>query len=178
MVAALGFAAVVAVVALIALLARKKSGVAEDFRVTLTDRRQVTFTGHVALPAISGDGKTLAYRTSTCGPAGCTYGVELQDVTGASRRLFDGATAMWSIEWSPDSRHLLFSANINPLFGMFVVSALGGSPRLVSYGATFFSGGDSLLLRRTPVDTEDKWLVVSGWTAWLAQHSRRGPGEN
>ena len=76
MVAAFGFAAVVAVVALIALLARKKTGVGKDFRVTLTDRRQVTFTGHVALPAISSDGKTLAYRTSNCGPAGCTYGVE------------------------------------------------------------------------------------------------------
>jgi len=163
MVAALGFGAVVAVVALTALLARKKSGVAKDFRVTLTDRRQVTFTGHVDLPAISGDGRTLAYRTSNCGTAGCTYGIELQDVGGvASRRLFDGATALWSIEWSPDSRHVLFSANINPLFGMFVVSVLGDTPRLVSYGASFFAGGDSLLLRRTPVDTEDKWLVVSG----------------
>ena len=179
MVAALGLAAGVAVVALIGLSVREKWGVAKGVGVTLTDRRQITFTGHVSLPAISSNGKTLAYRTSNCGPAGCTYGVELQDVGGAaSRRLFDGASAIYSIEWSPDSRNLLFSATTNPLFGMFVVSALGDTPRLVSYGASFFAGGDSLLLRRTPVDTEDKWLLVSGLDGRARDSIHvAGPGE-
>jgi hypothetical protein len=159
----LGLAAAVAVVALLAFQARRKIGDRKDVGVTLTDRRQITFTGRVEVHAISGNGKTLAYRTTNCGPAGCTFGIELQDVGGsASRRIFDGASDIRSIEWSPDFRHLLFGATINRLSGKFLVSALGGAPRLVSYDATFFAGGDSLLFRRARLQAEDKWLLVSG----------------
>src|SRR5204863_9478166 len=106
--ASLGLAAGTAVVALLAFQAR---GTTSDRTsgVTLTDRRQITFNGHVDLPAISGNGKTLAYRTANCGPAGCTFGIEVKDIDGAtSRRLFDGGITIRSIGGSPGSRHPLF----------------------------------------------------------------------
>ena len=180
MLAALGLAAGIAVVALVALLARGKMGAGKAIGVTLTDRRQITFTGDATIPAISSDGKTLAYRAANCGPAGCTYGIEVQDVGGAaSRRLFDGASAIYSIEWSPDSRSVLFGATINPLVGTFLVSALGGAPRLVSpYTATFFAGGDSLLSKRARDDTKDVWLSVSGLDGLVRDSIRvADPGE-
>jgi hypothetical protein len=162
--AALGVAAGVAVIGLGALFASEKIGGRPHAGITLADRRQLTFTGQVALPTISGDGKTLAYRTMQCTPGGCTFGIELQDVGGpASRRIFGGASSIYRIEWSPDRRYLLFTGTINPIYGTFLVSALGGTPRRVPYRATFFAGGDSLLFPRVPFGVgATKWVLVSG----------------
>jgi hypothetical protein len=164
MLAAVGVAAGAAVVALATSYAHGTIGRGPRGGVTLAARRQITFNGQVAIPAISGDGKTLAYRTTNCGPSGCTFGIELQDVVGAaSQRLFDGASNILSIEWSPDRRNFLFAGTINPRFGTFIISALGDTPRRVSSGSTFFAGGDSLLSVRGPGAAKNtNWVLVSG----------------
>ena len=56
-----------AVVALLALLARG-SGRRQGVGVTLTDRRQITFTGDATVPAISSDGKASRIAPRTVGP--------------------------------------------------------------------------------------------------------------
>ena len=114
----------------------------------LGDKTQLTSTGNVLTPAISPDGKQLAYLTRGCTPKGCTYTVVVQDVGGTTTRsILEGATAGYNLEWSPDRRNLIFNGSIGGRAGAFLVSALGGTPRFLnSSTATFYAGGDSLLL--------------------------------
>src|SRR5262249_51233530 len=101
--------------------------------VTLADRTQVTFTGKVRNPSISRDGTQLAYPVTNCQPSGCTYAIDVQDVGGTTtRRLFDGATALYDIEWSSDRRNIVFEGSINGAFGEYVLSTLGGVPRRIT----------------------------------------------
>ncbi|HUO51494.1 MAG TPA: serine/threonine-protein kinase, partial [Gemmatimonadaceae bacterium] len=127
-----------------ALVATKKSSAGAEW--VLKDRAQLTFTGGVLYSAISQDGKQLAYWTRHCSGANCQYAVEVQDVGGTtSRRVFDGATGAYGIEWSPDRRNLLIAGTVNRRSGYYLLSTLGGAPRFLSTGAvTFWGGGDSL----------------------------------
>jgi hypothetical protein len=63
------------------------------------------------------------------------------------RRILDGIAAAYGIEWSPDRRNLLFLGTFNGRYGTYLVSALGGTPRMVGPSvATFYADGDSLLV--------------------------------
>jgi hypothetical protein len=132
--------------------------------VSLRDRVQITNTGRVTSPAISGDGKTIAYVVTDCGAGGCRYGIEIQDVAGGQwRRLLEGATALYSIEMSPDRRNLIVNGSINRSYGSFIISTLGGPPRqLVTGAAAFYAGGDSLLIWRGTATAKTFWILVSG----------------
>jgi len=117
------------------------------------DRSQLTFTGNATAPAISADGKQLAYVVKHCAGTPCVYGIEVQDVSGgATRRVVDGASALYVIGWSPDRRFLIFTGTIAARYGTYIVSPLGGAarflgiPRLEDFPGAFFAGGDSLLL--------------------------------
>jgi serine/threonine-protein kinase len=135
-------------------------------RVTLGDRKQITFTGRVGNPAISGDGTQLAYVVSNCRPSGCAYGVEIQDVGGsATRRLYDGATALYSIDWSPDRRNILIEASINGVYGTYLLSTLGGTPRRISPWVGTFWSADSLVFVKTTHPAPDYWVYFSGLDA-------------
>jgi hypothetical protein len=115
---------------------------------TLGARTQLTSTGTVLNPAISPDGKQLAYVTRGCTGATCTYDVVVQDVGGTTTRtILDGATAAYGLEWSPDRRNQLLPGTVRGRAGTFLLSALGGEARWLTSGvATFYAGGDSLLL--------------------------------
>ncbi|HUQ21137.1 MAG TPA: protein kinase [Gemmatimonadaceae bacterium] len=145
-------------------LSRGRSAATTSHAPTLRDRRQITNTGAVSSPAISGDGKTLAYVVTNCGAEGCSYGIELQDVDGGpARRLYDGATAIYWIEISPDRRNIIFNGTIDRAFGSFILSTLGGAPRkLATNAAAFYSGGDSLLQWRVARPAKVMWILVSG----------------
>jgi WD40 repeat protein len=114
----------------------------------LGQRTQLTTSGAVLVPAISPDGKQLAYITKKCASGVCKYTVVEQDVGGSTTRpILEGATAGYYLEWSPDRRNLMFNGTVNGRVGMFLLSALGGEPRFITQGvATFFAGGDSLLI--------------------------------
>jgi hypothetical protein len=130
--------------------------------VTLADRTQVTFTGKVRNPSISRDGTQLAYPVTNCQPSGCTYAIDLQDVGGTTtRRLFDGATALYDIEWSVDRRNIVFAGSINGAFGEYLVSTLGGTPRRITPHVATFWGNDSLAFVKTP-HANPMWIYVSG----------------
>ena len=124
------------------------------------DRSQLTFTGNATIPAISGDGKQVAYVVKRCTGATCSYGIEIQDVGGGeSRRVLDGATALYSIRWSPDRRFLIFGGTIASRFGDYIVSTLHGTPRYLGIVmATFFPDGDSLFV--TPFQNRESTVWV------------------
>jgi serine/threonine-protein kinase len=130
------------------------------------DRAQLTFTGNASSPAISADGRQLAYVVRRCAGASCRFGIEIQDVGGgSSRRLLDGATALYGLGWSPDGRNLEFHGTIATRFGAYVISTLGGSPRLAvsapGAGVSFLPGGDSVLVTM-PLGTDGMgWLRVT-----------------
>ncbi|MGK2935867.1 MAG: protein kinase domain-containing protein, partial [Gemmatimonadaceae bacterium] len=106
------------------------SGTDAGPEVTLRDRTQLTFTGRIQSPAISPDGKQLAYVTQECSETGCAHSVEVQDVGGtATRRVLAGAASVYSLEWSPDRRNLLVTGTVNGSWGTHLVSLLGGAPR-------------------------------------------------
>ena len=160
---AVGLAALV-IIATGLWIARGKSAGTARAPVTLRDRTQITNTGRISFPAISGDGKTIAYVVTDCGAQGCRYGVEMQDVAGGpSRRLLDGATAIYRLIISPDRRNILVFASIKGVYGGFIISTLGGSPRRVVTGsAAFYAGGDSLLFSQGSIPAKTLWIMVSG----------------
>ena len=123
-------------------------GGARGRAITLTGRTQLTFTGNVQAPALSADGKQLAFIVRNCAEGRCTYAIDVQDVgAAATHRIFDGATAAYGLSWSPDRRNLLTIATIGGRYGMYLLSALGGPPRYLTSGAAaFYAGGDTLLV--------------------------------
>ena len=132
----------------------------EDTSAALRDRTQLTFTGTVSAPTVSADGKQLAYFTKLCSGADCRFAIDVQDVgSTTTRRVLEGATAAYVLEWSPDRRNLLMNGTVGGRYGTHVVSALGGPSRFLTGGAaTFYAGGDSLLLG--PVGPSDSTFTV------------------
>jgi serine/threonine-protein kinase len=89
--------------------------------------KQVTFTGKASSPAISPDGKFLAYVD---GLAIEEQKVMVQDmVSGQAIEVFRGRRAV-GLRWTPDGAELSFWALENGSNGaVFVVPRLGGEPR-------------------------------------------------
>jgi hypothetical protein len=141
----------------------KGRAIPQSTGATLGQKTQLTASGAVLVPAISPDGKQLAYLTKHCGAAGCTYSVEEQDVGGATTRtILEGATAGYNLEWSPDRRNLAFIGTIASRSGTYLLSALGGTPRFLTNGvATFYAGGDSLLLGPAASVDSVYWIGVA-----------------
>ena len=127
---------------------RPRTSAAMERPAVLGPKTQLTTTGAVLYPAVSPDGKQIAFLTRQCRPAGCNLAIMVQDVGGsATRAILENATDVFGLEWSPDRRNLIFTGTIGPRTGAYLVSALGGEPRFLSGStAAFWAGGDSLLL--------------------------------
>jgi hypothetical protein len=70
---------------------------------------------------------------------------------------------VYGLEISPDRRNVFALASINGVFGSYMISTLGGPPRLVVNGqGVFASDGDSLLLVRSSPPSKTFWILVSG----------------
>jgi len=153
-------AAVGIVAAVIGALAAMGKFKRVDTSANLRERTQLTFSGNVGVPALSADGKQLAYYTRSCKGADCRYALDVQDVgSTTTRHVFEGATSAYALEWSPDRRNLLMNGTVNGRFGTYLSSALGGVPQFLPAGpATFYAGGDSLLIG--PADPSDSSFVV------------------
>jgi hypothetical protein len=130
---------------------------------SLGQRTPLTTSGAVLVPAISPDGKQLAYITKRCATGQCSYSIVVQDVGGSTTRsILEGATAVYYLEWSPDRRNLMFNGTFNGRVGTYLLSALGGTPRLLTSGvATFYAGGDSLLIGPTIRADSVNWIRVA-----------------
>jgi len=88
----------------------------------------------------------------------------MQDIAGgAAKRLLDGATAVYRLEVSPDRRNVIMGGSVEGARGEFLIPTLGGPPRLLSKSiATFWSGGDSLLIVRESAAAPMFWILVCG----------------
>jgi len=95
--------------------------------------RQITFTGNVAFPTISPDGKFVAYVT---GKQSQGQRLMLQDVTGGQAIEISKARFLMPPRWSPDGSELAIMRQIDDLhWGVFLVPRLGGSPRAIANGS-------------------------------------------
>ena len=133
-------------------------------RAALGAKTQLTISGGIYYPAISPDGKQLAYAARRCRGAECTYSIVLQDVGGTiTRPILDGLTSIYDLRWSPDRRNLLFNGTVGGRLGTYLLSALGGTPHFLTAGvAAFYSGGDSLLIGSANGQDSVYWVGVSG----------------
>ena len=170
-------AAVVALAGTGAVLAAKGAFREKDTSAALRDRTQLTFSGKIAAPAVSQDGKQLAFFTKDCAGADCHYAIDLQDVgSTTTRRVLEGASSAYALEWSPDRRNLMMNGTISGRFGTYLVSALGGTPRYLTSGAaTFYAGGDSLLIGSL-VPTNGAFTVKVAGLDGTVRDSIRVPG--
>ena len=175
-----GVVLLAAIVAGGAYFAKGRTAAPRGTAATLGQRTQLTTAGVVLVPAISPDGKQLAYVTRKCSAGQCRYSILVQDVGGSTTRsILEGATAAYYLEWSPDRRNLIFNGTFNGRIGTFLLSALGGTPRLLTSGvATFFAGGDSLLIGPTYHADSIYWIRVAGLDGGVRDSIRlTGKGE-
>jgi tRNA A-37 threonylcarbamoyl transferase component Bud32 len=175
-----GIVAGLAVVGVVAVVAARGGFSARDTSAALRDRTQLTFTGNISAPTLSADGKQLAYFTRECTGADCRYALDVQDVgSTTTRRVFEGATAAYGLEWTPDRRNLIVFGTIGGRYGSHIVSALGGPSRFLTAGAaTSYAGGDSLLIG-APGASDSTFIVrVAGLDGTVRDSLRvPGPGE-
>ena len=162
---ALGIAAAaVAAVVIGALAIRGRSTPIAGSQASLSSKTQLTVSGGIYYPAISPDGKQLAFIARHCTGADCTYSVVVQDVGGTTTRsILDGATAVYDLRWSPDRRNLMMNGTIGGRFGSYLLSALGGPPKFLTLGpAAFYADGDSLLIGSGNSQDSVYWVGVAG----------------
>jgi tRNA A-37 threonylcarbamoyl transferase component Bud32 len=178
---AIGALAAAALVAILGVGMRARNAAAVDRPAALGAKTQLTTNGAVLYPAISPDGKQLAFLTQECRPAGCSLSIVVQDVGGAATHtILTGAGAVYGLEWSPDRRNLIFTGTIASRTGAYLVSALGGEPKFLTGSvATFWAGGDSLLLGPAFRPDSIFYIGVSGLDGVVHDSIRVvGPGQN
>jgi len=130
----------------------------------LGSKTQLTVSGGIYYPAISPDGKQLAFAARHCRAAECTYSIMEQDVGGtATRSILDGATSVYDLHWSPDRRNLIFNGTIGGRLASYLLSAIGGPPRYLTTGvAAFYADGDSLLIGSSNSQDSLYWVGIAG----------------
>jgi Tol biopolymer transport system component len=108
--------------------------------------KQITFTGNASEPAISPDGKFLAYSDSI---SLNEQKLMIQDLAGGQAiEVFRGKRSSGK-RWSPDGSELTFTDQTGDSAGAtYIVPRLGGKPRQIAgvyYGAVWSSDGSGLL---------------------------------
>ncbi len=109
----------------------------------------LTYSGRDSQPAVSPDGRTLAFVSDRSG-APCIWLKQLPD--GAEVALTTGPDALPS--FSPDGASIVFSRNDGAHWNVFRVPTLGGEPRRIAEGFTGVLSPDGrrlLLVRTAPV---------------------------
>ena len=92
----------------------------------LPSHKQLTFAGDAKYPAISSDGKFIAYVTRKTDAGERVW---VQDMfSGQSLEVF-GADSLGNLRWSPDGSEIAVWAETGSNLGYFLVPRLGGSSR-------------------------------------------------
>ena len=131
--AALGAVALVATA--LAVWGWMRPSALQDRRDTI--RRQLTFNGIAGLPAISPDGRFVAYVETRCqhGQFGeCRESLHLQELGGTqSTTLIPSALGLGPPRWTHDGESIVIGARLDAeRLGIFEVSRLSGTARLLS----------------------------------------------
>lgn len=96
------------------------------------EHKQITFVGNAYDPAISPDGRTIAYVIKV---PGSDQKLMVQDLSGGPALELLHERALGGLKWSPNGAELMLDMVAKVNNGLFVVSRLGGAPRRVSGGA-------------------------------------------
>jgi serine/threonine protein kinase len=107
--------------------------------------RQITFLGDATFPALSPDGKFVAYVSGKKGQET----LMLQDLKGGQAIGLSQASAIWNPKWSPDGSELAARRWVPPQRGIFLIPRLGGPPRSLA-GAIFHVGRQTAVKSRWP----------------------------
>jgi Tol biopolymer transport system component/DNA-binding winged helix-turn-helix (wHTH) protein len=121
--------------------------------------KQITFVGDAYAPAISPDGKSVAYRTTY---PGNEQKLMLQDLSGGRSLELLHEQRLWRPKWSPDGSEVVLGVfqESSKTRGTLVVSRLGGTPRRVGEGGFSCWLPDGLQIANTAPSREfGIWLV-------------------
>jgi serine/threonine protein kinase len=132
-----GGTAVILLAAAVFYLASKPTGL---FRTasppTQPTHRQITFVGDAIWPALSPDGKFVAFVT---GRQHQGQRLMLQDLNGGQAIELSKASAFWNPRWSPDGTELTAERMDPPQQGTFLIPRLGGASRFLAGGFSCWS---------------------------------------
>jgi len=102
------------------------------------NRDQLTFSGIANRPAISPDGRRIAYIVDACTPAeiDCTVSLEVLEVGGTKAQvLIPAALSLHYPRWSHDGETIVLGATLERgRSGIFAIPRLNATPRLISEG--------------------------------------------
>lgn len=142
--------------------------------IETSERRiQLTFDGIARRPAISADGKFVAYVVTAC-PGGpevpCSATLQVQEMGGSRPiTLVEDAEEIGRPRWTRDGSQLVYSARLDAeREGVYAIPRLGGDPRLVTGRAgtiDLHPRADSLVI------LQDGWAVVLDLERGMAQDS-------
>jgi len=133
------------------------------------ERTQLTFTGNALAPALSQDGRRLAYTTRQCDSTGhCTLDLVVQDMAGAGKAtILRGLLSSWWMWWTADARYLVLMASFgSDRWGVFSVPSLGGEPRFLGCCSATLTQGDTVLITQ-PARLGDS----VAWLRWVSPAS-------
>jgi serine/threonine protein kinase len=122
MLAALAVLAIIIVLVFVNMVSRQPG---ERIPATHT---QITFSGSAFLPAISPDGKYMAWRHHD--PENGQR-VMVQDLTGGRALEVFSERYLSTLQWSPDGSELLVTASTGGSWGTYVIPRLGGNARRI-----------------------------------------------
>jgi Tol biopolymer transport system component/DNA-binding winged helix-turn-helix (wHTH) protein len=95
-----------------------------------TVHRQLTFTGKEITPAVSPDGRRIAYVSKESPHRK----LMVQEVVGGHRVEIFSAPEIGALRWAPDSSELTFWGRGDGLFAHYIAPASGGSARRIATG--------------------------------------------
>lgn len=90
----------------------------------LPQHRQVTFAGDASDPAITPDGKYVAYVSGG-------HRLLIQEIAGGQPLELFKAIGLLGLRWSSDGSQLAFNARTEEGYSLFVMGRLGGNPRRI-----------------------------------------------
>jgi serine/threonine protein kinase len=128
----LGAVAVILLATVVAYLASKPTSLFRTSSPPIQPtHKQITFAGDAAYPALSPDGKFVAYVTGT---GGDVQRLMLQDLKGGQAIEISKARNISTSRWSPDGAQLAVRQSDPPRYGVFLIPRLGGPSRLIAPG--------------------------------------------
>jgi serine/threonine-protein kinase len=126
-------------------------------------RTRLTFTGDASAPAVSWDGRWLAYIRGQCRGAGssCDGDLVVQELPrGTPSPVVVGASALTSPTWSPDGANLLvWMRPAGGEAGLYVVPRAGGVARKVADDAGNYDFADDRTVAVSRAGGSTVWLV-------------------
>jgi Tol biopolymer transport system component len=112
----------------------------------LPTHKQIVFTGNAYSPAISPDGKFLAYVNYE------TFDKQklmVQDIASGQAIEVFSKPEIWALWWLPDGSELSFCAGKDDKFAIFIVPRLGGTARRLERAPIFAWSPDGSRIART-----------------------------